>query len=322
MLLILIFCCVLQVAVAPPPIIVRPDHLEGVPLERDGDLNKEFRKEALLGKDVLRSSSASTAKKSTIEDDIRAMFAAADTDKDEKLTRAELKAQIVQNLAKHMDDGEREAEATFDEIDANGDGLVTWEEYVRHLLVQKHFAKDLAAADAMTEEHYSTDVRRLIDEEKATFAEADIDDNGLNKLEWLGFQHPEHSKTMLREMAEDILSSYDENRDGLLTADEFARPPPGEPEDLAMEKLELDKRRTEFRDEIDANNDGKATLEELVNYVDPKNERHAAEEVNDIMDMVDLDRDNILTLRELLNGKDALMESGFIRPKKMLHDDL
>jgi len=48
-----------------------------------------------------------------------------------------------------------------------------------------------------------------IEEERHAFEQADADKgSGLDEIEWLSFRHPEHSKVMLREMAEEILKAF------------------------------------------------------------------------------------------------------------------
>ena len=162
----------------------------------------------------------------------------------------------------------------------------------------------------------------MVDEEKLTFEGADADGDGLDNIEWLGFQHPEHSKVMLKEMAEDIMRAYDENRDGVLDKEEFSKDAPGESIDPEMDLLYKIQREKEFNTDIDVNKDGKATLEELLDYVNPKNERHANQEVIEIMDMADSNRDGELSLAELLNNAQGLANSGFVKAKRRLHDDL
>uniref|UniRef100_A0AC34GWS7 EF-hand domain-containing protein n=1 Tax=Panagrolaimus sp. ES5 TaxID=591445 RepID=A0AC34GWS7_9BILA len=297
---ILIFLLCSGIIFAHPPAerieIIRPDHLEGLPLERDGNLNKDFRKEVVFGK-----GQDEVSKPENIEEMIREMFKKADKDSNEKITKEELKAQIIENTNKHLEDGKKEAEESFQEVDSDGDGM--------------HAAEH-------NEHAFDGDTRRMIDEEKQSFSEADADDNGLDQIEWLGFQHPEFSKVMLKEMAEDIMRTLDDNRDGMLSRSEFAKEPFGEPIDKEMDIAYKKQREKEFDTEIDVDKDGFATLEELLNYVNPKNERHAVQEVTEILDIADTNKDGELSLAEMLNNSQALADSGFVKAQKKLHDDL
>ncbi|KAH7706179.1 calcium-binding protein-like protein [Aphelenchoides avenae] len=304
----------------------RPDHLEAVPLERDGALNKEFRKEILLGEDSELDVKNGDVKRKkvekTSEDLLREMFKKADTNKDGKLSADELKAQILANTQHHLEQAKTESENRFQEVDENGDGKISWDEYKSHFMVEKNFVdKEHAKEHAQHDENLDANSRVLLDEEKNAFAQADADGDGLDEVEWLGFQHPEHSKLMLKEMAEEIIKAFDKDKDGKLTADEFAHFAPGEVTDSKMEREYVEERRHEFK-QIDSNQDGFADLEEMLSYVDPRNERHAIDEVNEILDIADVDKDGFVTLKELLAKAEMLASSGFIRPRERLHDDL
>jgi Ca2+-binding EF-hand superfamily protein len=312
----------LSLSLAHPPVeridVIRSDHLDGLPLERDGNLNKEFRNEVVFGQD---DSSSNLPKPKTVETLIREMFKKADKDSNQKVSKEELKAQIIENTNKHLEDGKKEAEANFQEVDADGNGIVTWDEYLKKFIIEKGLV-DKEHAQEHDEHTFDGDTRRMIDEEKQIFSEADANDDGLDQIEWLGFQHPEHSKPMLKDMAEDIMRTLDDNRDGVLSRSEFAKEPLGEPIDPEMDVVYKKQREREFDTEIDVDKDGYATLEELLNYVNPKNERHAVQEMTEIMDIADSNRDGELSLAEMLNNAQALADSGFVKARKRLHDDL
>uniref|UniRef100_A0AC34QDU7 EF-hand domain-containing protein n=1 Tax=Panagrolaimus sp. JU765 TaxID=591449 RepID=A0AC34QDU7_9BILA len=318
-----IFCSI-QISKSAPPLqrieIVRPDHLEGVPLERDGSLNREFRQEIIFGGD--ESSAKAISKDSTaLEIAIREMFYKADVDSNGLLTKEELKNQIMENTRKHMDDGKKEAEEAFQEVDTDGDGKVTWEEYLKKFLLEKKLV-DAEHINEHEEHAFDVETRRMIDEEKLTFEGADADGDGLDTIEWLGFQHPEHSEVMLKGMAEEIMKAFDENRDGVLSRDEFSKDAPGLSTDPEMDAAYKKEREKEFDTEIDQNHDGQASLKELLDFVNPRNERHANQEVEEIMDIADSNKDEKLSLAELLDNAAALADSAFVKVKKRLHDDL
>lgn len=132
----------LQISSQAPPVqrieIARQDHLEGVPLERDGSLNHEFRQEIVFGKDESSAKAITSNDPAALEIAIREMFKAADKDSNGLLTKDELKNQIVENTNKHMEEGKKEAEEAFQEVDADGNGKVTWDEYLKKFLVEKN----------------------------------------------------------------------------------------------------------------------------------------------------------------------------------------
>jgi Ca2+-binding EF-hand superfamily protein len=253
---------------------------------------------------------------------IKEMFKKADLNNDQRLSKDELKAQILANTNHHLEESKKESDDVFQTVDENGDGRITWDEYKSHFLVEKKLVeKEKIKEHAKNTDDLDTNSRILLDEEKNAFGQSDADNDGLNELEWLGFRHPEHSSVMLKEMAQEILKAFDRDQDGKLSLGEFSRVEGGEVTDPKMEEAYVKERQHEFA-QIDVNQDGYATSEELLNYVNPRNERHANAEVSEIMDIADTNEDNFLTLKELLDKAELLATSGFIRPKERLHDDL
>ncbi|TMS33391.1 hypothetical protein L596_001137 [Steinernema carpocapsae] len=309
-------------------LVKRPDHLEAVPLERDGDVNRKFVHEVLLGQDNndLSSSTGHDHDKPMSEKDLTAlikkMFISADTNNDGKLSKEELMSQIVSNVLKHLDEGEQEAKKIFSAVDENDDGRVSWEEYrLYYLIAKKIVDKDHAREHTEHMQNLDKDTRLMIQDEEEAFNDADKDSDGMDEREWIGFRHPEHSEAMLTSMANEIIRSFDKNDDGALTKAEFAQSALGDVDNKAMEEEYIKERKDEF-DQIDANHDGKATRDEILHFVNPRNEHHAANEVQEIMSIADEDRDDHLTLDELLAKKDLLDQTGFVRPVARLHDDL
>ncbi|KAK0393541.1 hypothetical protein QR680_000264 [Steinernema hermaphroditum] len=305
-------------------LVERPDHLEAIPLERDGDVNRNFVHEVLLGEDNndFKSSTAEDKKHGSLTDLIKKMFASADKNKDGKLSRSELMEQIVSNVLKHLDEGETEAKSLFSAVDENQDGKVNWDEYKVYFMIAKRIVDaDHAREHSEHMQNLGKETRLMMQDEEEAFNDADKNSDGLDEREWIGFRHPEHSDSMLTSMADEIIKSFDKNDDGVLTKSEFAQLPPGEVDDASMEKEYLKEREEEF-DQIDADHDGKATREEILHFLNPRNERHATNEVQEIMSIADDNRDDHLTLEELLAKKDLLDQTGFVRPVARLHDDL
>ena len=114
--------------------VVRSDHLDGLPLERDGTLNKDFRNEVVFGQD---ESSSNLPNSKNVETLISEMFKKADKNLDGKLSKTELKDQIIENTRHHLEEGRNEAERNFAEVDRNGDNIITWDEYFKKFIVEK-----------------------------------------------------------------------------------------------------------------------------------------------------------------------------------------
>ncbi|KAI6196704.1 hypothetical protein M3Y94_01140500 [Aphelenchoides besseyi] len=299
----------------------RPDHLNALPLERDGELNMEFRKELLLG---AVDGAEEQNDKTMAQDQIKEMFKRADADSDGKLSKEELKSQLLSNVRRHLEKARNNSEAIFQQVDTDGDGLISWNEYKAHFMVAKKIV-DAEHAKEHAEDHsenMDANSRFMIDEEKAAFQKADSDGNGLDEIEFLGLQHPEHSRVMLNDMTDDLFKNFDRDQNGEVSLDEFTYVPPGVVEDNRMDQEYVEARKHEFENAIDLNRDGKATKEELRNYLDPLNENHVQEEVDEIMDYADDNKDSYLTLKELLRHVDLLSSSSFLHARTRLHDDL
>ncbi|VDO37002.1 unnamed protein product [Haemonchus placei] len=78
----------------------RPVHLDGLLLERDGELNKEFRQE----------------------------------NNDGALSLEELEERIINNTRAHLEEAVMEAQSHFNIVDTNKDGQISWQEYEPHYL--------------------------------------------------------------------------------------------------------------------------------------------------------------------------------------------
>lgn len=111
------------------------DHLEGVRLHRDGDINKDFHHEAFLGKLVKEGAISfenMNGYKKLIE-----VFHKVDTDKDHLISKDEMKAWIHQKILEHLEEAENKNEELFKKVDSDRDGSITWKEYLHKLIEDK-----------------------------------------------------------------------------------------------------------------------------------------------------------------------------------------
>ncbi|CAJ0579185.1 unnamed protein product, partial [Mesorhabditis spiculigera] len=282
---------------------LRPDHLKGVPLERDGDLNKDFRKEVLL---------AGVGESSDPDDDkslIIRLFVTADLNSDQFLSLDELEKEIHKNAILHINASKEEAAKTFHEVDLDKNNVIDWNEYIQ-------------AKAQHAEEHH--DHKEGVDEKEA-FREADLNfDNQLDMAEWAGFLHPELSTYTLTKLAEDLLRSYDKDENGMLSRAEFVDYADGELEGpyAEQEKNEEQAREVEFDRDLDQNGDGYATLEELIAYVDPQGEGRHRREASELLWQVDTDEDGKLSLNEMMAQNLVLERSSLFSAGKRMHEDL
>ncbi|CAI2343701.1 unnamed protein product [Caenorhabditis sp. 36 PRJEB53466] len=292
------------------------DHVEQMPIERDGDLNENFRQEMIF------SHNLDTSDTNQLTEDIREMFEQTDTNMDGFLTPRELKIRIQMNMLEHLNKSKRDSDAFFKMVDANKDGMIEWEEF------EPHFRKMNAKFDENKGLEVPTEDPGQVEDEKRMFNRSDITRDGrLDGLEWHVFLHPEYSAQGLVDIVNDLISLYDANDDKIITREEFVNGIPGSvdesnPEFAKMEKVEKEKRSEEFDMEIDLNSDGNATFRELYEYVDPQNFRLAFKEVNDIMMLADADDDGKLTLEEMLERDWLLARSSLLSVRKNLHDEM
>ncbi|CCD68180.1 45 kDa calcium-binding protein [Caenorhabditis elegans] len=293
------------------------DHVELMPLEKDGELNDKFRQEMIFSHNLDPSDSKQ------LSESIKEMFKKTDVNDDGFLTAGELKQQIRKNMEEHLEKSKNDSEIFFDIVDTNKDGSIVWEEFEPHF--SKMHEKDHSDSELM--DVHTEDPHR-VDDEKRMFNRSDITRDGrLDRMEWHIFLHPEYSAQGLVEIVNDLMGVYDKNNDEVVSQDDFVNGIPGtvdelNPEFENMEKLEKERRLREFNEEIDENSDGKATFRELYDYVDPQNFRLASKEVNDIMMLTDANNDEKLSLEELLERDWLLARSSLLSARSSLHDEM
>jgi len=303
--------------------ILPPDHIDGVRLEHDGDLNRDFHKEVLLGNhEEMESRNANDTDKL-----LRAIFDRVDADADGLIKHRELEDWIVVKIQEHYDEATEENERIFESLDPDKDGFVEWKQYLRKFLIDKGFPDDLASKQANDYEslHLPEDVKDKMIRFRFRWSEADDDpqDNRLTREEFLSFMHPEHSKKTLETWVKDIMRGLDNDGDGIITEAEFSALPEGQV-DEQWEKADKDwqdERRKEFRRVIDLNADGRVSVAELKLYVDPKNPNHARAEARNLIELVDTDKDGALSLDEVIAGKEIILGSKMVHTGESLHDE-
>ncbi|KAL5015183.1 hypothetical protein ScPMuIL_009453 [Solemya velum] len=302
------------------------DHLEGVKLEQDGMLNRDFHKETFLGNHEEIEEEPSEIAESKLLD----IIVKVDTNADKQLSLEELETWIVDRVQEHFDAALEENDKIFKHLDPDNDGLVDWKEYYLHFLLAKGYPTEKA-------EHFVQDYDRDVVEMsmkdrdqliKYKFRWTDADkppmDNKLGKYEFLAFRHPEQSPQALEQMMNAIFGSLDENDDDRLTEEEFTSLAMGEVEDSEQEDMDAEwqeERRQEFRKSIDRNHDGIATREELLAYLDPRNPLHARSEAENIITLMDNDKDGFLNFKEIMANKNILLNSKVVNVGRSLHDE-
>lgn len=243
------------------------------------------------------------------------------------LTSNELALFISQNIAKHIANAKQSNRKIFQTIDTGPrDGFLTWTEYHTHFLTKNGFKEEYARNH--NEKKHSMLSRKLkeqIMKDKASWLEAakyDQDVVTLNEEEFLLFCHPEASSLRLTENVEDMMKQFDIDGNDLLTIDEFIEALPNDANmpPVAI-SVSVNERRMEFVNFIDVNGNGNASRDELLQYIDPRNFRHARQEAKNLFNIADVNSDNLLSMQEVFNKFDIFLASKMIRAFDSLHNE-
>ncbi|NWT76911.1 CAB45 protein, partial [Prunella himalayana] len=220
--------------------LLPPDHLNGVKMELDGHLNKEFHQEVV------------------------------DINNDKKISAKEMQRWIMEKTDEHFQEAVEENKMHFRAVDPDGDGHVSWDEYKIKFLASKGFNEKEIAEKIKNNEELKIDeeTQEVLDNLKDRWYQADNPppDLLLSEQEFLSFLHPEHSRGMLHFMVQEIIRDLDQDGDKKLTLSEFISLPVGTVENQQAQDIDDDwvrDRRKEFQEVIDANHDGIVTMEEL-----------------------------------------------------------
>ncbi|XP_031344194.1 reticulocalbin-2-like [Photinus pyralis] len=180
-----------------------------------------------------------------------------DLNKDEQIDRKELKAWILRSFKMLS---KEEADEHLEDADDNGDGKVSWAEYLT----------DSYGSDADDEDSFKLDKENqlLIEDDKTMWKAADFNGDGLLEGdEWVAFSHPEEHPEMLPHILEQTLRDKDVNKDGAIDFQEFI----GD-RGLDHDQEWLYTEKEKFDQELDLNRDSKLTGNEILSWIVPSNE--------------------------------------------------
>ncbi|OQR70989.1 reticulocalbin-like, partial [Tropilaelaps mercedesae] len=215
-----------------------PTHLNGVPLERDGDLNENFHNEILVGPKAVNETKLALGRV------LNEVFVKADVDKNDLLDLLELQTWINAKVKEHFMLAAKENFFTFVSLDTDHNGRVSWEEFAQSSLVKKGYTKEEAAKSIKDLKGLPRRLKEQIMLDRAAWFEAATDPAGLNIDEFLTFRHPEHSHVSLLNMVtlQELLLYND-----------------------PMNALHAKREAQELIRKADANKDGKLSLKEVLN---------------------------------------------------------
>ncbi|RVE71045.1 hypothetical protein OJAV_G00070010 [Oryzias javanicus] len=306
--------------------ILPPDHLNGLKMERDGHLNKDFHQEVFLGKDMEEfdeDSEPRRNRKKLIE-----IFTKVDANKDRSVSAKEMQHWIMEKTKEHFQEAQTENKNSFRAVDPDGDGRVTWDEYRVKFLASKGFNEKEMAEKIKKNEDLKLDeeTQEVLESLKDRWFQADNNptDQLLNEEEFLSFLHPEHSRGMLQYMVKEIVRDLDQDGDKKLTVSEFISLPFGTVENQHAQDVDDDwvkERKKEFEDVIDANHDGIVTMAELEEYMDPMNEHNALNEAKQMIAVADENQNSHLELEEILRYSEYFTGSKLMDYARNVHEE-
>ncbi|XP_036730007.1 45 kDa calcium-binding protein isoform X1 [Balaenoptera musculus] len=325
-----------------------PDHLNGVKLEMDGHLNRDFHQEVFLGKDAGGFEEDAGPRRSRRK--LMLIFSKVDLNTDRRISAKEMQHWIMEKTAEHFQEAIAESRAHFRAVDPDGDGHVSWDEYkVKFLASKGHDEREVADKiknkwDLNVDEESkgsasrgqcgacgSTDAGREVGEEvlenlKDRWYQADNPppDLLLTESEFLSFLHPEHSRGMLQFMVKEIIRDLDQDGDKKLSLSEFISLPVGTVENQQGQDVDdgwVRDRKREFEELIDANHDGIVTMAELEDYMDPMNEFSALNEAKQMIAIADENQNHFLEPEEVLKYSEFFTGSKLVDYARSVHEE-
>ncbi|KAG5835496.1 45 kDa calcium-binding protein-like [Anguilla anguilla] len=306
--------------------ILPPDHLNGVKLEMDGHLNKDFHQEVFLGKDMEEFEEDSEPRKNRKK--LIEIFSKVDTNEDRSISAKEMQRWIMQKTEEHFQQAVKENKVSFHAVDPDGDGHVTWDEYRVKFLASKGFDEKEVAEKIKRNEDLKVDeeTQEVLESLKDRWFQADSPpaDQVLNEEEFLSFLHPEHSRGMLKYMVKEIVRDLDQDGNKKLTLSEFISLPMGTAENQEAQDIDDDwvrERKKEFEEVIDANHDSIVTMEELEEYMDPMNEHNALNEAKQMIAVADENQNHTLELEEILRYSEYFTGSKLMDYARNVHEE-
>ncbi|XP_041129327.1 45 kDa calcium-binding protein-like [Polyodon spathula] len=306
--------------------ILPPDHLNGLKMEMDGHLNKDFHQEVFLGKDLEEFEEDSEPRKNRKK--LKDIFSKVDINKDKSVSAKEMQRWIMEKTEEHFQEAVKENKLNFRAVDPDGDGHVAWDEYRIKFLASKGFNEKEVVEKIKNNEELKIDeeTQEVLENLKDRWFQADNPpaDQLLNEEEFLSFLHPEHSRGMLKFMVKEIVRDLDQDGDKKLTLSEFISLPVGTVENQQAQDIDDDwvrERRKEFQEVIDANHDGIVTEEELEEYMDPMNEYNALNEAKQMIAVADENQNHSLELVEILKYSEYFTGSKLMDYARNVHEE-
>lgn len=221
-----------------------------------------------------------------------------DLNKDGKLCLPELQSWVF-NSYKSLDN--EEAKDEFKSADADENGKITWDEYLKK--VYSYTTKDFDEMKKRSAEEMKA-IERMIDEDKEKFQVADLDKDGaLTIQEFPAFVHPHDYEYMHELEIKHALKDHDKNKDGKIDLSEYRTESAGHDD-----KTERLAEEAKFND-YDLDKNGLLDAKEMKAWILPNTMQNAKEEAEHLINEADLDHDQLLTEKEILDSYDTFVGS-------------
>ncbi|KAB0379969.1 hypothetical protein FD755_007753 [Muntiacus reevesi] len=305
--------------------ILPPDHLNGVKLEMDSHLNKDFHQEVFLGKDMDDSEEDSEPQKSQRK--LMVIFSKVDLNTDRRISAKEMQNWIMQKTAENFKVAMAESRAHFRAMDTNGDSHVSWDEYkVKFLATKGHSEREVAEKiknkwDLNIDEETQEVLENLKD--RWYLADNPPPDLLLTESEFLSFLNSEHSRGMLQFMVKETIRDLDQDGDKKFSLSEFISLPVGTVENQQHQDVDdgcVQDRKREFEELIHANHDGIVTTVELEDYMDPMNEFSALNVAKQMIAIADESQNHYLEPEEVRKYSEFFTGSKLVDYARSVHE--
>jgi len=297
-LLIVLIASVVFATPAKKDRVIKDEELSTQEHEKDGGHNKEYDHEAFLGKEEADKFDELTPEQSKerLEKLVKNKI---DKDSDGFVTDQELKDWIkyAQNRYIYED-----AEKQLINNDMNKDGYVTWDEYKNNTYGFLDENKDES----------DFDYKNMVSRDERRFKKADKDNDGkLTKDEFTSFLHPENDEAMKDVVVDETMEDIDKDKDGFLSLQEYIGDlwPESDREAGKEEPDYIKTEREQFGSFRDLNKDGKMDRSEVRNWILPPDYDHVSAEAKHLLQESDLDKDNKLSVKEIVDKYDLFVGS-------------
>ncbi|KFD55520.1 hypothetical protein M514_03572 [Trichuris suis] len=225
---------------------------------------------------------------------------AIDKNKDGFTDEEELKAHIKHMQKRYLDNDITRSWNSFDEKSLTN-GKLSWDSY-----------KESLYGKPSNEDELTAEYRDMVVRDESRWKKADTDGDGLlNRDEYGCFLHPESCEHMKDVVVEETLKDMDRNGDSMVDLEEYINDM-YRPEDYPDQKKEpewVEAERKMFKQYRDKDKDGKLNADELKAWLMPDDFDHADAEAKHLINIADDDKDQKLSLKEILDHYETFVGS-------------